>query len=162
NHIYIEAPGQDVWSIGIYSGRSPFDLAPRQSRNPVLTREAVSDVAASFVADPFMLDVNNVRYMFFEVMNWRANKGEIGLATSEDGLKWIYRQIVLAEPFHLSYPYVFEWMNQYYMIPESYQAGSIRLYKASRFPSQWVCVGSLLSGPHFVDPSIFRYEDRWW
>src|ERR1700757_5102498 len=85
NQIYIAAPAQQVWSIGIYSGRSPFDLAPRQSKNPVLTRKSVLDVAAAFVADPFMLHVNHVWYMFFEVMNWRANKGEIGLATSEDG-----------------------------------------------------------------------------
>jgi hypothetical protein len=162
-HLYIPAPSEDVWSIGIYSGQSPFDLcAPQSVRNPVLTRELVSDVPATFVADPFMIQANGGWYMFFEVMNWHSGKGEIGLAQSQDGFAWTYQQIVLAEPFHLSYPYVFEWKGEYYMIPESYQSGSIRLYKAGTFPSRWCFVTQLLEGPYLVDPSIFHYDDKWW
>jgi len=164
HHVYIAAPAyEDIWAIGIYVGDSPFSFMPQQGlNNPVLTREDVSDVQAVFVADPFMLRVNDTWHMFFEVMNWRANKGEIGLTTSKDGVKWTYQQIVLAEPFHLSYPYVFEWMNDYYMIPESYQASSIRLYKALTFPTRWSFVGTLLEGPYLVDASICRYDDKWW
>ena len=32
--------------------------------------------------------------------------------------------------------YVFKWKNEYYMIPETYQASSVRLYKAIDFPAQ--------------------------
>ena len=163
HRLYIPAPTEDVWSIGIYAGRSPFDVqAPQGVRNPVLTREAVSDVPAAFVADPFMIEANGSWHMFFEVMNWRTGKGEIGLAQSHDGFAWTYRQIVLAEPFHLSYPYVFVWGGGYYMIPESYQAGSIRLYKAENFPTRWSFVAQLLEGPYLVDPSVFHYDDKWW
>jgi len=151
------------WSIGIYVGTSPFDFAPFEGgENPVLTREDVSDIKTAFVADPFMLRINNTWYMFFEVMNQQTNKGEIGLATSKDGMKWAYQEIVLAEPFHLSYPYVFEWKSDIYMIPESFQSGSIRLYKASKFPFKWRFVDTLLSGGVFLDSSVFRYNDKWW
>lgn len=162
--IYVPEPAaQDLWSIGIYYGTSPFSLAPHPGRsNPVLTLNDVSDVPATLVADPFMLRVHDTWHMFFEVFNWRSNKGEIGLATSRDGLSWTYQQIVLTEPFHLSYPYVFEWMGDYYMIPESYQSGSIRLYRAVDFPLRWTHVGNLLEGSYFVDPSIFRYKEQWW
>jgi hypothetical protein len=153
----------DEWSIGIYSGESPFKLAPLvTATNPVLTWKHVSDVSAAFVADPFMIRVDQKWHMFFEVMNRASRKGEIGLATSEDGVKWTYQQIVLAEPYHLSYPYVFEWMNDYYMIPESYMAGSVRLYKAVAFPTKWTFAGTLLAGLCYVDPSIVRYYDKWW
>ena len=105
HRLYIPAPTEDVWSIGIYAGQSPFDVqAPRGLRNPVLTRESVSDVPAAFVADPFMIEKNGSWYMFFEVMNWRTGKGEIGLAQSPDGFAWTYRQIVLAEPVPLVLP----------------------------------------------------------
>jgi len=151
------------WSIGIYIGESPAHFGPCPGiKNPVLSRKHVSDVLAAGVADPFMLQVNDSWYMFFEVMNWQTFRGEIGLATSVDGRKWAYRKIVLAEPYHLSYPYVFEWMHDYYMIPESYQADSIRLYKASQFPEQWSFVGTLVSGKSFVDPTIFYYDETWW
>ena len=101
-------------------------------------------------------------YMFFEVYNLRADKGEIGVASSRDGLSWQYLQIALSKPFHLSYPYVFEWMDDLYMVPESYRAGSVRLYRTSDFPTRWSFVGEILKGPHLVDSSLFRFNDRWW
>jgi|UPI00037130C2 hypothetical protein len=164
NNLAIGLPDKSAqWSIGIYTGKFFFDLSPPTGgKNPVLTRQDVSDVWAGFVADPFMIQVKQIWYMFFEVFNNQTCKGEIGLATSNDAKHWQYQQIILAEPFHLSYPYVFEWMNEYYMIPESYQANSVRLYKASKFPTQWNFLGSLLAGSVFLDASIFRHADKWW
>lgn len=154
---------EQEWSIGICMGKSPFDFVSSEViKNPVITGKDVTDRSASFVADPFMLRVDNIWYMFFEVMNKKTNKGEIGLALSNNGWNWTYQQIVLAEPFHLSYPYVFTWMNDYYMIPESYQAGSVRLYKASKFPVEWSFIGTLLSGGVFLDSSIFYVNNHWW
>ena len=44
------------WSIGIYAGRSPLQLAPLPKIiNPVLTAWDVKDIPAQYVADPFML-----------------------------------------------------------------------------------------------------------
>src|SRR5262249_30651713 len=150
-------------SIGIYIGESPFFFtSPEQVANPVLTPRDFSDVPADFVADPFMVRVNHTWHMFFEVMNRQTAKGEIGLATSENGVEWTYQQIVLVEPFHLSYPYVFEWLNDYYMIPETHEAGSIRLYKTRQFPVGWSYVGTLMSGPRFSDSSIVRHAGKWW
>jgi hypothetical protein len=157
------SPSQYEWSIGIYVGRSPVEFtAPEHTRNPVLTKHQISDVPAEFVADPFMIKVDQDWYMFFEVLNRASGKGEIGLAISTDGFQWHYQRIVLAEPFHLSYPYVFEWENNYYMIPETHQAGSVRLYKAKEFPTQWKLVKTLIKGHIFADTSIFRYDNRWW
>lgn len=151
-----------MWSIAIYSGRSPFTLADAPGVvNPVLTRDSVTDVAAKFVADPFMLKTDGVWNMFFEVMNRQSKKGEIGLATSKDGINWTYQQIVLREAFHLSYPCVFQWQDEYYMIPETYQANSVRLYRANPFPTRWSFVGPLLQ-TRCADPTIFRFQEKWW
>ncbi|HEX8652620.1 MAG TPA: hypothetical protein VF708_17520 [Pyrinomonadaceae bacterium] len=150
------------WSIGIYTGKSPLRLSSApEIQNPVLTSREVSDVRASFVADPFMVVEDGNWYMFFEVMNEETDKGEIGLAVSRDGLHWQYRQIVLREPFHLSYPYVFRWKDDYYMIPETLAMDAICLYRATLFPTRWTCAGTLLSG-RCADTSIFRFDSRWW
>ncbi|WHZ21014.1 MAG: hypothetical protein OJF47_000126 [Nitrospira sp.] len=101
-------------------------------------------------------------HMFFEVYNYDADRGEIGWATSPEGVSWTYRQIVLREPFHLSYPYVFEWQNRYYMVPESHQTKQIRLYEATRFPTDWICTDVLLSGYQYNDSSPFRHGGYWW
>ena len=164
HHLYLPAPAvEDRWSIGIYVGEDPLNLHPAPTvLNPVLTRDSVSDVPAAFVADPFLLRAGTLWYMFFEVMNWRANKGEIAFATSEDGLHWCYQRVVLAEPFHLSYPYVFEWGEEYYMIPESHQSGAIHLYKARAFPDDWVLLETLLTGRAFADSSLLHLDSHWW
>ncbi len=147
------------WSIGIYEGSTPFDLAdPENVSNPVLTGKDVVDIDAVFVADPFMMFKNGKYSMFFEVMNRKTDQGDIGYAESTDGMHWKYRKIVIDETFHLSYPYIFEWNNDYYLIPESHQDLSVRVYKALSFPDKWEYIGNILSGYPYVDPSIFLYK----
>ncbi len=151
-----------VWSIGLYSGPSIFELSPcADVLNPVMTAEKITDVSADFVADPFVIEHDGTWFMFFEVLNREAYEGDIGLATSRDGLEWEYVGIVLDEPFHLSYPNVFNWRGEFYMIPESNRAGSVRLYKAESFPSRWSFQHSLVTG-RYVDPTVFHFEDHWW
>jgi hypothetical protein len=156
--------GMDIntWTIGIYTGTSPVDLQPPQGIfNPVLTAHDITDTEASFIADPFLIKEGSLWYMFFEVVRSKENRGDIGMAMSEDGLKWQYKQIVLSESFHVSYPCVFKWNNEFYMIPESKGADSVRLYKADNFPTQWSYQATILEGK-FVDSSVFYYQDRWW
>jgi len=151
-----------MWSIGIYTGDSPFHLrAPANKPNPVLNHTDVTDVSAEFVADPFMLHHDGRWYMFFEVLDRETQLGVISLATSEDGFNWTYQQIVLREPFHLSYPYVFEWQGNHYMIPETLGASAICLYKADDFPTRWSLQQKLIDGAH-ADPSLVRFADLWW
>lgn len=151
------------WSIGIYTGTSPFALTDNnQVKNPVLTAKSVTDINAREVADPFLIKKDSIYYMFFEVVNLANVQGDIGLAESYDGVNWNYKQIIIDEPFHLSYPYVFNWQGNYYLIPESNEDLSVRIYKATEFPFKWKYCQDLLTGYHFVDPSIVRYNDVWW
>lgn len=151
-----------IWSIGIYEGTSLFDLQPpRDFKNPVLTHADVTDIPALFVADPFMIYVDGTWHMYFEVFNKTNRKGEIGYAVSRNARDWKYQQIVLAEPFHLSYPFVFESNGDFYMIPESRHANEVRLYRATRFPTHWTHVTTLLKEP-YADSTVFRFENRWW
>jgi len=149
-----------MWSIGIYTGPTPFELSAA-THNPVLTRESVTDVRASFVADPFMVHHGGVWYMFFEVLNEESGKGDIGLATSDNGVDFDYQRIVLCQPFHLSYPGVFQWQNEFYMVPETLGAGAVCLYRADPFPHAWTMQAKILNGS-YADPSLFRFDGKWW
>gem|GEM_PF-164429 len=156
------APAGD-WSIGIYEGLNLAELHDDPSaHNPVLTGKSITDIDAEFVADPFMIQSGNEYYLFFEALNHATGQGDIGYARSSNAKDWTYGGIVLDEPYHLSYPYVFEWNGEHYMIPESCNDFSVKLYKAGSFPAGWECVGTLLSGYRFVDPSLVRYHDKWW
>ena len=115
-----------------------------------------------FVADPFMVVENGRFYMFLEILNRETVQGDIGYAESENGVTWNYRKIIIDEAFHLSYPYVFKWEGNYYLIPESQRDLSIRLYRATSFPEKWEYVKNIFNGHHYKDPSIFRYKNKWW
>ena len=108
----LATPGQlfaEDWSIGIM-GTSPMVLQPSaHTKNPVLTAQDVTDRQAGFLADPFLLQEGDAWYLFFEVLNNANSQGDIGYASSANGYDWTYQKIVLDEPFHLSYPYVFKW-----------------------------------------------------
>jgi hypothetical protein len=151
------------WTIGIYTGPSPFQLSPPSNfKNPALTAAIVSDLKVDIVAHPFMIVTDSLYYLFFTAKYSKTDMGGIGLAESKDGFKWEYRQIVLQEPFVLAYPYVFKWNKEYYMIPEAHTETSVRLYKAIKFPDKWKYEGDLLKGNQFISPTVVLYKEIWW
>jgi len=159
-----DAPAvQKAWTVGILTGRSPFDLSvPAGISNPVLTAAAVTDFDADIVAHPFLVVNDSRYYLFCTVKYGPRDEGGIGLAESPDGLHWTYRQMVIKEPFVLSYPYVFKWQDDYYMVPEAHTESAVRLYRATNFPIEWTYEGDLITGDHFISASLAHFQDRWW
>ena len=89
-------------------------------------------------------------------------RGEIGVAESIDGgITWRYLGVALSESWHLSYPHVFSWQGDVYMMPEGYKSGSLRLYKAVQYPLKWELEVVMMNRP-LVDASIVEWEDRWY
>lgn len=152
-----------IWSIKVYPSASPVLAQPSSEEwgAPTVRASDVTDRVASFVADPFLVRAGSSYCLFYEVWDKVGRRGVIGLSVSEDGITWRYEGIVLDQPFHLSYPHVFEWEGEYYMVPESIAAGKVLLYKATRFPYEWKPVASLLKG-RYTDPSLFQHGGKWW
>ena len=154
---------REQWTIGIYRSNSPFHFNELQGwLNPLFRAENVTDVPAKFVADPFLIKDDQTWDLFFEVYNNATQQGDLAVATSSNTWIWEYQNVIIDEPFHLSYPYVFKAEDGYYLIPESFEANSIRLYKADQFPTKWSFVKTLVSGRDYVDNSIVFYNGKWW
>ncbi|KAJ4971522.1 hypothetical protein NE237_004621 [Protea cynaroides] len=165
------------WSIGIFYGDSPFSLKPIESKNvfkddnaawpianPVLTCASLSDTGfpSNFVADPFLYVQGDSLYLFYETKNSITLQGDIGVAKSIDkGATWKQLGIALDEDWHLSYPYVFSYHDQIYMMPESSQKGELRLYRAINFPLQWKLDKVIMKRP-IVDAIVLKYNGNYW
>lgn len=89
------------------------------SKNPV-----------SILADPFVVVKDDTLFLFYECQVGRYGKGELKMRKTVDLENWSEEKTVLREDFHLSFPNVFEYKGEYYMLPETGADGSIRLYKA--------------------------------
>jgi hypothetical protein len=150
-----------AWSIGLYTGSSPFHLI-EYKKNPIISASKIYNIPTYFIADPFFISHKKTHYVFFELLNAITGQGEIGVASSNDYVNWKFCKTVLREHFHLSYPLVFKWNNDYYMIPESMHANSIRIYRAVNFPYDWEYVSDILKNKPYRDSTIFHHDNIWW
>ncbi|KAF7811589.1 glycosyltransferase family protein 64 protein C5 [Senna tora] len=165
------------WSIGIFYGDSPFSLKPIEAAdvwkdessawpvaNPVVTCALPSDAGfpSNFVAEPFLFIKGDTFYLFYETKNSITLHGDIGVAKSTDkGATWQHLGIALNEDWHLSHPYLFEYLGQIYMIPESSEKGEVRVYRALDFPLQWTMEKVIMKKP-LLDSLIINYDGRYW
>ncbi|MEQ1516354.1 MAG: hypothetical protein ABL931_07700, partial [Usitatibacteraceae bacterium] len=69
---------------------------------------------------------------------------------------------VLDRPYHLSYPFIFEFENNTYMIPETLANRSIELYKCTEFPHKWEFQKFLMQNCLAVDSTLFNWHGKWW
>ncbi len=108
-------------------------------------------------ADPFPFKYHDKHYIFVEIMDKYTERGSIGVCCIEDGCKITE---IIREEFHMSYPNVFEFWGDIYMIPETYQAEQIRLYKCLEFPYKWKLESVLISGLKVVDFSFYMNGEQ--
>ncbi len=148
------------YEIALEEGPSLSNLRPKGAGKAILTNRDIDDARAEFVADPFWINVDGVDYIFFEYFNLGTKQGDIGVARLT-GDRIEYLGTALDEPFHLSYPQVFRFEDEYFMIPETGAAGNLRLYRADVFPTKWSLVAKLMDGK-FYDPTLFQSGGKWW
>ncbi len=141
--------------------RSPV-IAWRKDTTSLLDKGSTSfsvlpDDGQRYYADPFPFR-NNI---FFEDFPYATNRGRISITTVENGVASVPRP-VLEEPFHLSYPFVFEHEGEFWMIPESGEARGIYLYRAEQFPYKWKREGCLIDNIDGYDATLLRHDGRFW
>ena len=86
--------------------------------------------ASVIIADPFLFVHNDTLYLFYEHLTRWFGTGRICMRSTQDLKIWTEERDVLVEPFHLSFPFVFEDGGKVYMLPETGGDKSITLYEA--------------------------------
>ena len=115
-----------------------------------------------FWADPQVFFKDDVYYIFIEEYLYKKKKAHISLIEMQQSGKYSDPVKVLEEPFHLSYPHVFEYDGILYMIPETHQAKSINLYQCTGFPAEWKHRAVLMDSVDAVDATTLFHNNRWW
>jgi hypothetical protein len=144
------------WCVAVrprISGPGAFDLKDFYVLKPSRDR---------FYADPFVVERGGRSYLFFEELIFAQRRGTINCIEFNDEGFLGSPSIVLEAKHHLSYPFLFEWEGQTYMLPESHASGRIELYRAVEFPLRWEYAGSLMDNVWAVDSTIFQHQGRFW
>jgi asparagine synthase (glutamine-hydrolysing) len=112
-------------------------------------------------ADPTIFESGGQTWLFFEEVVEPSRVGHIccGRLTADGNL--VELRPVLQQPHHLSFPQLIAADGAVFMLPESAQGGGVDLYRALRFPDEWVLEKRLLDF-RCVDSSIFHAAGSWW
>lgn len=111
-------------------------------------------------ADPLVFRYENTDYLFAEVYDRAAGKGHIAVAVMSENPKEIEFKSIIMEKYHMSFPMVFGWNQEIYMIPETSENFSINLYRAVVFPYQWERIEVFETRKKIVDTVLLNKKDN--
>jgi hypothetical protein len=112
-------------------------------------------------ADPFVYAHGGRTFCFIEDLDRRTQRAHITVLEVK-GAQLVELGVALREPFHLSFPFLFEHRGELYMCPESSAAGEIRLYRCTDFPLGWRFEKTLMRNVSAADTMLFERAGRWW
>lgn len=138
-----------------------FSLSDEMSTSFSSFRE-ITPPKDRFWADPHVVRADGRYYIFVEEYIHKLKKAHISVIEMDGQGNYQGPVRVLERDYHLSYPCVFEWQRQYYMVPESEASASIDLYKCVEFPNKWELEMTLMEGVHAVDTTLLHHGGRWW
>jgi len=115
-----------------------------------------------FWVDPHVVYKNNNYYIFIEEFMYNTKKGHISLIIMDNKGNYTKPEKVLERPYHLSYPFIFSYKGDYYMIPETPSTKTIEVYKCIEFPRRWEFLKNLKENIRASDTTLLHYENKWW
>jgi hypothetical protein len=115
-----------------------------------------------FWADPFVVKHNGTFYLFFEELLYATQKGHLSVLEVDAMGRAGKPVTILEQDYHLSYPFVFQYQDQMYMIPETSQNKTIEIYRAARFPLRWQLHQVLMKDIQAVDTTLAEIDGLWW
>ena len=131
------------------------DLAPFRFRPIIPPRDR-------FWADPFPMRVGGGEYVLFEDYPYATRRGVISAMELGPEGPVGSPQVVLSRDYHLSYPFVFSWRGEQFMVPETADAGRVELYRATRAPMDWTLEAMLMADLPLADCTLAEIGGKWW
>lgn len=143
-----------TWHISLSRGGWREHLAGPRQRLP--------NPPHRFWADPFVWHREGRDYLFVEDFDRRLGQAHLSVLEI-DGQGQVHELgACLREPFHLSYPFLFEWQGQLCMCPETSAARQIRVYRCDDFPLRWSLAAVLMDQVSAADSMLLNRDGRWW
>ena len=152
---------KDIWRPAIVRASLPVILARGSLEGlPVVWLPPMESFR--FLADPFGHWRDGRLHVFVETYDYRVRIGRIEVLVYDANLTLLERLPALAEPWHLSYPFVFEAEGETWMLPEAHKSRGLTLYRAVDFPSRWEPAQRIVLDHVPIDATPLFHAGRWW
>lgn len=147
----------DYWNIGVANAQIHEFLDPQKKPS---VKWFANLPKTRFMADPFGIKFKGKLYVLYEDFRFDQGIGKTASFLFHEG-SFVENNIVIDEKFHMSYPFLLEYEDEVYCIPETYQANQVRLYKAVEFPNEWILEKVLIDNYAGIDSTLFKYNGTW-
>ncbi len=145
-----------------FSERFGVVVIPGRWNEPLPWKSAAGRLPRGrYWADPFVYARGGRTFCFIEDLDRRTQRGHITVLEVR-GTQLVELGVALREPFHMSFPFLFDHEGELYMCPESSAAGEIRLYRCTDFPLGWRFEKTLMRDVSAADTMLFEKAGRWW
>jgi len=152
---------KDIWCPAIVSAPAE-EIARRGSIEGLRTTWLPAMSSFRFLADPFGLWREDRLHLFVETYDYRVRIGAIEMLVYDWTLNLVDRRMVLEEPWHLSYPFVFEAEGETWMLPEAHRSNKLTLYRSAGSLARWE-PAHVISLDHVpVDATPVFHDGLWW
>ncbi len=151
----------DIWRCGAIRAPLPSLLAGGLADATVHWLPELGP--GEFLADPFGWPApDGGLHVFVERYDYRDRHGFIERHTLDAQGRAIDVRLALREPWHLSYPQVFEAGGGVWMLPEAHRSRALTLYRGDAQLERWEAAGRIELDRIPVDATPLWHEGRWW
>jgi hypothetical protein len=148
---------EDQWQLAYR-----FKSGPCDANNTFYRYKQLTPPRDRFWADPCVVKAGDTYYVFIEEYLNSAGKGHVSVIQLDRKGVVNGPTTVLERDYHLSYPFVFEWNNSYYMVPETAANKTVELYRSTSFPFEWQLEKVLLQDVRAKDATLAEIDGTWW
>lgn len=149
----------DIWRCGVFA--QSIDSLLREGAQPIV-HWLPEQPAGQFLADPFGWQAGSLLHVFVERFDYRSRHGVIDRLTLDQRGELLESRPALREPWHLSYPVVFEGEGAVWMLPEAFRGQRLTLYRGDAAMEQWRTEFTIELDRVPVDATPLWHGGRWW
>jgi len=113
-------------------------------------------------SDPFVWKARGRCFVFLQEKILKRDKAHISvLEINGDGSAAVPVKVLETE-VHTSYPFLFQWRGDVYMLPGTPGLRSLELYRSKKFPFVWEHCGTLMAGATATNTTLCEVDGLWW
>ena len=160
---YNELFRAEKWQIGLIDPGAEAIIHHGEQTLPELQWIPVQTRKSVYHADPSGFIHQGFIHLLCEEYDYASGKGIIVSLKLDAATKKILRKVVaLEKDYHLAFPFVFEFENNFYCIPENSEGSNVDLYLYDIETGLLVFNKTLVHGLKAVDPTLFCHDNLWW
>lgn len=149
---------QEDWNVGFCEStiENFIDCKDKEQLNIQWFRKPKKNC---YFADPFVIKTSKDTYIFFEWYSYPKGKADLAVALKSENFQKYHKLTDFKE--HRSYPYVFEYENVIYCLPEANATKQVALYRFDEDNLKLEKDAVLLDGFPIVDATLQYHNNKW-